>query len=331
MDKIIEDLYVNKNLIASHIARKLNITVKEVYNSLQKNGYLLKRGKKRDTIIKAKKAYEYYRDNPKASISKTARIFEISEDALSKYLKEYGIETNRKWNAYSFDEYIFDTIDTEEKAYWLGFLYADGNISSSPLCHNKNKRYIVELCLALIDTGHLFKFENFLNIEKSKVRVYNYKDVKGEIKQHCKFGLCNKHLWETLNDIGCVPNKSLILEYPTKTIKEELRNHFLRGYFDGDGSFGAYWGKKHTHDELELSCVGTQDMLVNLFKGFNYHLYHHKHHSDKTLTLSCTAKNAKEILDYMYKDSTIYLDRKFNLYLSLCRRWNENGNYLNNI
>lgn len=330
MDELIKDMYVNKGILAYDISKKLKIPVQSVYDSLNSNGYLIKRGKKRDVILKARKAYEYYKENPKVSITETARKFEISEDVLSKYLKAYGAETNRKWNVYSFNEHIFDNIDTEEKAYWLGFLYADGNVSSSPLRHNKNKKYIVEICLALIDTGHLFKFEKFLNIEKSKVRVYDYKDTKGEIKQHCKFGICNQHLWETLYNIGCIPNKSLLLKYPFETINKEMQRHFLRGYFDGDGSFGVYRTKRQAHSELELSCVGTENMLINLFDGLKYHMYHHKNHSKETLTISATSINAKKILDYMYKDSTIYLDRKFNLYLSVCRRWNNNGNFIEN-
>lgn len=331
MDEIIKDLYVNKGILVADISKKLNVSVQYIYDSLYRSGYLIKRGKKRDIILKAKKAYDYYKDNPKVSITETSRKFNISEDTLAGYLKEYGIETNRKWNAYLFNEHIFDIIDTEEKAYWLGFLYADGNLSSSPLKNIKNKKYIVEICLALIDTGHLFKFENFLNIEKSKVRVYDYKDVKGEIKQHCKFGICNKHLWESLYNNGCIPNKSLVLKYPSNIINAELQRHFLRGYFDGDGSFGAYRTKRQTHDELGLSCVGTKDMLENLFKKFDCHFYHHKNHSDETLTMNATTKTAKQILDYMYKDSTIYLDRKFNLYLNICRRWDDNNGILNHF
>lgn len=41
------------------------------------------------------------------------------------------------------------------------------------------------------------------------------------------FGDLSKH--------GCVPNKSLILKFPT-TLPNELVNDFIRGYFDGDGS-----------------------------------------------------------------------------------------------
>lgn len=319
MEEKILNLYLDKNLQISEIKRKLKISTEEIYQILNKNGYLASKGRKKDWIIKTKNAIDYYKSNSKASIRKTAEMFDISEDSLSRALKEVGIETNRKWNAYIFNEHIFDSIDTEEKAYWLGFIFADGYISSSPLNNDVNKKFVFEICLALIDTGHLFKFDKFVEIEKSKVRVYDYKDINGENKQHVKWNICNQHLWETLNSYGCTPNKSLTLKYPS-VIPENLRRHFLRGYFDGDGSFGVY-GSKQKHGELSLSCVGTEDMLKELFKGFNIHLYHHTGHSEETLTVNCTSYNAKAILDFMYKNSTIYLDRKFNKYLEVCRLW----------
>ena len=42
-----------------------------------------------------------------------------------------------------YNKNVFDTIDTEEKAYWLGFIYADGYLNSSPLFDNKKTDYTV--------------------------------------------------------------------------------------------------------------------------------------------------------------------------------------------
>lgn len=95
--------------------------------------------------------------------------------------------------------YNFETIDTEEKAYWLGFLYADGSVGS-----NDDR---IELGLAERDFHHIEKFRNFIGInnkisyrEKTKSYRYAFKS------QNCKQDLINK---------GCVPRKSLILKYPT--------------------------------------------------------------------------------------------------------------------
>lgn len=319
MEKQIINLYVEQGKSITDIARKLKISVDEVYSILNSEHYMASKGRKKEWILKAKKAIDFYIENPSYTSNKVANMFEITQESLSKSLKELGIDISERTKL-KFDEHIFDVIDTEEKAYWLGFIFADGNISSSPIDDEiKQKHYIFSFCLALIDTGHLFKFDKFMNVEKSKVKVYDYIDYDHNPKQHTKWIIANKHLWNTLNNLGCTPRKSLTLKYPN--IPDHLKKHFARGYFDGDGSFGVYNNKGY--GELNLSCVGTEDMMTKLFNqlDLNITMYHHKGHSEETKTINANSQKAKEILDYMYKDATIYLDRKFNKYLEVCRFW----------
>ena len=55
---------------------------------------------------------------------------------------------------------IFETIDTEEKAYWLGFMYADGYIGAS--------RYSVGINLSLKDIDHLKKFCKYMGLTEQE-------------------------------------------------------------------------------------------------------------------------------------------------------------------
>lgn len=318
MEKEIINLYINQDKSVTEISRKLKMSMEDVYKHLHNNYYFATKGRKKDCVLKLKPAIEYYIAN-RISVTKTAKMFQISEETLSTALKQIGINPlDRNVNAVEFNKHIFDVIDSEEKAYWLGFIFADGTISSSPL-KDKNPKWTFEFCLALIDTGHLFKFDKFVEVEKSKVKVYNYVDHKGETKQHSKWLITNEHFWKTLNSLGCTPNKSLTLKYPK--IPQYLMKHFARGYFDGDGSFGIYHSKKSVNGGLSLSCVGTNDILQNLFKELNttISIYHNPNHSEETLTLNAYQYKAKELLDYMYNDATIYLDRKYNKYLEVCR------------
>ena len=91
----------------------------------------------------------------------------------------------------------FEKIDTEEKAYWLGFLYADGNVSN-----HENK---IELILAEKDVGHLEKFKRFLNI-KNKIC---YREATKAYRISFRSEKCK----QDLIDKGCIPNKSLILKF----------------------------------------------------------------------------------------------------------------------
>lgn len=318
MEEKIIDLYVNQGLVANKIARKLGILTEDVINVLETNHYMAGGCRKRDWVIKAKDAIEYYINNKNASVKNTASLFSIGEDSLSKILRELGYNPKDRLKK-DFDESIFDIIDTEEKAYWLGFLFADGYLDSSPLEKDKVSHYIIRMDLGLIDIGHLYKFDQFLGVKKSRVKVYDKKDYKGESKQVPIWTTASKHMWETLNSLGCTPRKSLTLKYPE--IKNDLKRHFARGYFDGDGSFGIYGSRGL--GELNLSCVGTNDIVDNIFSELNMsiHKYHHEDHAPETMTLNCYSHNAKKLLDYMYKDAVIYLDRKFNKYLEVCRFW----------
>ena len=89
----------------------------------------------------------------KRSLTKLGTKYKIDRRTISKYLKDNGYEVINTQNRCRIDETVFDTIDTEEKAYWLGFLYADGNINS--------KEYKLEINLCANDWQHLKKFQDF--------------------------------------------------------------------------------------------------------------------------------------------------------------------------
>lgn len=151
------------------------------------------------------------------SLTELSKQSGIDRRTLSTNFKRMGIEIVNKQNLTRFDEHIFDEIDNEEKAYWLGFIFADGYISSS----SNN----FELSLGLKDINHLEKFSQFMK----------YSGVIKQDSYRCRFSLRNKHLWNTLNNYGCTPKKSLTLRFPNKDIfkSEDLIKHFMRGILMG--------------------------------------------------------------------------------------------------
>ena len=134
----------------------------------------------------------------------------------------------------------FEKIDTEEKAYWLGFLYADGCVGS--------KEDKIELGLAEKDLKHIEKFRDFMGINN---KISYRKDTKSYRisfrSQKCKLDLINK---------GCVPKKSLILTFPNEEqVPSNLLRHFIRGYFDGDGWFS------NTSNCFQVGLIGTESFI----------------------------------------------------------------------
>lgn len=197
----------------------------------------------------------------------------------------------------------FEKIDTEEKAYWLGFLYADGSVGS--------KEDKIELGLAEKDLKHIEKFKTFMNInnkisyrEKTKSYRMSFRSAQ------CKQDLINK---------GCVPKKSLILNFPNENqVPKYLIRHFIRGYFDGDGWF------TNTEKCFQVGIIGTENFINGFLDSIENIDKKNKifdvHREDGTKRYVFGAYNdVLNFLNWIYKDSNIYLDRKYASYLDFIK------------
>lgn len=194
---------------------------------------------------------------------------------------------------------IFETIDTEEKAYWLGFLYADGSVGSTD-----NR---IELGLAEKDAGHIEKFRDFIGIPNKISYRPNTKSYRYSFKSiPCKADLIKQ---------GCVPKKSLILEFPTEQqVPKELIRHFIRGYFDGDGWF------TNTPGCFQVGIIGTENFIKGFLDSIEIENKSNKifdvHREDGAKRYVFGAyQDVLNFLNWIYKDSNIYLDRKYDHYL----------------
>lgn len=192
----------------------------------------------------------------------------------------------------------FEKIDNEEKAYWLGFLYADGNVGS-----REDK---VELSLAEKDIHHIEKFKICLNISnkicyRSKTKSYRISFRS----QKCKQDLINN---------GCIPKKSLLLKFPSEQqVPKKLLKHFIRGYFDGDGWFS------NTEKTFQVGIIGTEDFLRGIINNFNFKNNNqifdvHRKDGAKRFMFS-NIEDVSNFLNWIYSDANIYLGRKYQIYL----------------
>lgn len=250
-------------------------------------------------------AIEEYKQG-KLSLAKVAGKYQIDRTHLSNVLKKLGIQVINKQNISRVDETIFDKIDTEEKAYWLGFLFADGFVST-----NYN---VIGLDLAEKDKTHLEKYKVFLKyVGDIKVANTNFVNSK-----RARLGFSSKHIKQILISYGCVPKKSLILKFPDINIfsNKELIRHFIRGYVDGDGCL-TYENKEHTFPAVDI--LGTEEFLVELSKYIPVKCKVSKCYNKQLFHINFSRKRAYEFTKYLYKDSTVYLERKKNKYEEYCR------------
>ena len=251
------------------------------------------------------------------SLTKICKDLHINSYRISLKLKEQGVTIVNRHNETKFNENVFDSIDTEEKAYWLGFLFADGYIDSSPLCSNKKSYYSFGLALQIRDINHLIKFNKFMQHNKNNIITY----TNDPIRPSCRWCVQNKHLWEILNALGHTPQKSLTLEFPKLEIFKDksLIRHFIRGYFDGDGCFT--YEKEHNqvlghYMKPRLGFIGTKMFLSELEKqiGIKCRWNHDKRHKGVTWYIWYNREESYQLMRWLYDDCSIYLDRKYNLY-----------------
>ena len=177
------------------------------------------------------------------SIQFLKRKYGIPPMKISNAIKAAGYDVINKQNQIKFDEHVFDSIDTEEKAYWLGFIWADGCIAS--------RDYNFEMALAEKDKEHLEKFNLFVKHKRSITKKICKINGKECIAYRSSFN--SKHFWNTLNNYGCTPKKSLTLKFPKLEIFKEPQfvYDFIRGYFDGDGCI-THKNKEHTQIAFSL-------------------------------------------------------------------------------
>lgn len=225
-----------------------------------------------------------------------ATILSLDRHNVGRWLRKAGYEYS-KVNKAKINSAIFDIIDNEEKAYWLGFLFADGYVS-------RNTEF--ELSLGLKDVLHLEKFKKFLSYEG---RIY----IDNKIGR-CRLQFGDPQIVSSLKQKGCVNKKSLILEFPTEeSVPSKLIRHFIRGYFDGDGSIGK------PEMPIDVSILGTLPFLEKFNKTaslLSANIIHKdkRHHHLVFISEFC-GDNARNFCKYIYTDATIYLERKYNRYL----------------
>ena len=234
----------------------------------------------------------------------------INYTTVHRKLRKLGINLPNYHNELKFDNTVFDCIDSEEKAYWLGFLYADGYV-----CATNNG---VELSLKGDDKYHLEKFRQFL---KCKLQVKMGKvNCNRKFFSRCRLYLRDKHFHNRLVELGCIPNKSLVLKFPNHDIFScnALLKHFIRGYVDGDGCL-TYTST----GRLSIQIIGTSEFLdgiIGIFPNiFTKRRKNSRHPSSNTYTIDCSCAKADKLADILYKNATVFLDRKYERYKILSR------------
>jgi DNA-binding transcriptional regulator WhiA len=241
---------------------------------------------------------DFLRNNyQEKSYKEIGEILGRKEQAIRSKLHYLGLKKEVHHCNYDY----FSSIDTEDKAYWLGFIYADGNVNKA--------QNTLTINLQAGDKEHLVKLNKCIDGNYS-VKVT--KDERNDkVYWNARLSVYSTKLVGDLINNGVVPNKTSVITFPT--IQNNLLHHFIRGYFDGDGSVCE---RKHKKGPSDLACsftCGNKSFLENIRKilfenNINSYIVHDK--GNKTYLSLAGLQNPDNFLKYIYKDATIYLDRK---------------------
>lgn len=206
---------------------------------------------------------------------------------------------NNKMKKYTVNDRYFKELN-EDSAYWLGVMYADGNVSEN------HKGTTGRVILSSTDKEWVENFSKVISYS-GPVREEIHKKFKKSI---WKVTIDSRALFEDLVKNGCVPKKSLVIKFPS--IEKKLERHFIRGYFDGDGSVTVCKNIKSANWKILKTsfCSGSKEFLQELVERLpskNKSVYSGKRIYEIKLSLN----DSLNLYHYMYENSGEKLARKF--------------------
>lgn len=239
-----------------------------------------------------------------------ARAYGLSHHtSITSALKRQGVtqrspaERNR---LYKLNPHKFDVINHEHKAYWLGFLYADGGV---------DREKTLKLSLKIADIEHIRKFRDFLESE-SPVKSIQQK-CAGKYYPQARAEFTDRHLAKRLMNLGIVKGRPNFRPI-TAAIPPELLRHFIRGFWDGDGC-----AARNPNDGINF--CGNEDLMIWLREYLAEKLDFgprkvSKHTTANLYYLRYSGRRvALRVIEFMFKNATIWLPRK----LEVIRNWPE--------
>lgn len=234
-----------------------------------------------------------------------AKKWGLSRTTIVDILRRQGVETRSRsvsQRRHTLDDSVFDEV-TDDTAYWVGFLMADGCVW----------RNTISLGLSLVDIGHLHKFRDFLK-SSHPIRTLPATSSHGvkHRKAQARIKVASSRIVQRLAEFGVVPRKSHTAEVQ---ILEDNR-HFWRGVIDGDGTISCRQESRTSRPAPRVSVVGSR-RLVGQFARYAARsaggCVADRKIQQKSPTVSVIGlqgRAAESLVDLLYGECGVALDRK---------------------
>ena len=259
---------------------------------------------------------KYYLSQP-MTLKQVEDKYELSHPTISKILTDIPKYTKAKLNNPNMKEHFFQEINCEENAYFLGLLISDGNIFKD----DTGRQASISITLNLKDEYILEKFKEVLQTNTS---------IGHDGRGCSQIAVRSNIMAEDLAKYGVIPRKSYNTYLPQ--VSNQYMWHLIRGIFDGDGSILAKPNPNndgHNRFLHSISFCGTHQLMDDIsnyiFNNLNLKqkptVYDYK---DRQLS-ELKIQNKDDIYlfgTYMYQNATIFLDRKYKIFLDFKKHYN---------
>ena len=303
-DKKIIDLYLNHPEISNiEIAKQFNISAGTVSRIARLNDLPRRHGNSGTKLsLKQEEDIKQRYLNGEALIQ-LQNEYHISYDRIKRITKDCQQISSAKRNNPNLIENYFEKIDSNDKAYWLGWIISDGSITNQP----EKSKFQLELTIKEED-------ENILHLLEDDLGFVDKVYPSGE--KYKRFSLGCKKIIEDLENLGISQSKTFTVKVPS--FDSKYNASFIRGLFDGDGGFSHY---ERSSGQIcnELSFCGNQYIIEWVLNTLIKEIPTLKKNSiTKENSIKRVRWSSKKdiilIRDYLYKNhNNHYLQRKFNL------------------
>lgn len=266
------------------------------------------------------------------SLNETAKIHHTDRHVVAKYLKELNIKQRPIEEArkeYKINKQFFKEIDSHDKAQILGLWYADGNLYK---INGKTKNSSISLNI------EDYEYLKTINSKLEYTREVKLTDTIYEkyISHMCNICVNNKEFNSYLESKGIEPRKSLTCKFPTiQQVPDEFLSSFFLGYFEGDGCL--YHNPKKPGAEMLMICVTKEfgERMIEITKekfGIEGYLHYPRQSKKKNINMYnlryCGPKKCIKLLEWMYKNCSFKMDRKYKKFLEFRKAYDNNYNFI---
>lgn len=262
---------------------------------------------------------QLYNECGKSAVQ-TAKKLGINEKTVRAYLNKFGVNTSySKGNKRQlYNEDYFELIDTEDKAYWLGFLMADGCVYKG----QDKYSYRLQINLSYVDIEQLNNFQNDIGSNYTiTIKENNSKLIKRkENKEIALLKVNSTKMCKDLMQKGMLPKKTFNEHFPF--IDESLYSHYIRGYFDGDGCISCNTSKNTNQWSFEI--IGGMQSIVNMYDiiPVSCNLYRMESRCSQPLYKLSVVKieDLLKLEKWLYSNANRYLVRKRKKFIEMLKQ-----------